>query len=76
MVQGSFQWVDIDPFGSPISFIDGALQALGRVGVLEVWRRELTLVDERGHEVAAVIHLPAVLGAVVGAENPHAPATK
>lgn len=36
MVQGSFQWIDIDPFGSPISFIDGALQALGRVGVLEV----------------------------------------
>ena len=36
MVQGSFQWVDIDPFGSPISFIDGAIQALGRVGVLEV----------------------------------------
>ena len=36
MVQGSFQWIDVDPFGSPISFIDGALQALGRVGVLEV----------------------------------------
>ena len=36
MVQGSFQWIDIDPFGSPITFIDGALQALGRVGVLEV----------------------------------------
>ena len=36
MIHGSFQWVDIDPFGSPISFIDGALQALGRVGVLEV----------------------------------------
>ncbi len=36
MVQGSFQWIDIDPFGSPISFIDGALQALGRVGVIEV----------------------------------------
>ena len=36
MVQGSFQWIDVDPFGSPISFIDGALQALGRTGVLEV----------------------------------------
>ena len=36
MIQGSFQWIDVDPFGSPISFIDGALQALGRVGVLEV----------------------------------------
>ena len=36
MVQGSFQWIDVDPFGSPITFIDGALQALGRVGVLEV----------------------------------------
>ena len=36
MVQGSFQWIDVDPFGSPISFIDGALQALGRAGVLEV----------------------------------------
>ena len=36
MIQGSFQWIDIDPFGSPITFIDSALQALGRVGVLEV----------------------------------------
>ena len=36
MVQGSFQWIDVDPFGSPITFIDGALQSLGRVGVLEV----------------------------------------
>ena len=36
MVQGSFQWIDVDPFGSPITFIDSALQALGRVGVLEV----------------------------------------
>ena len=36
MVQGSFQWIDVDPFGSPITFIDGALQALGRVGILEV----------------------------------------
>ena len=36
MVQGSFQWIDVDPFGSPIAFLDNALQALGRVGVLEV----------------------------------------
>ena len=36
MIQGSFQWIDIDPFGSPVTFIDAALQALGRVGVLEV----------------------------------------
>ena len=36
MIQGSFQWIDVDPFGSPVTFIDAALQALGRVGVLEV----------------------------------------
>ena len=36
MIQGSFQWIDLDPFGSPVQFLDTALQGLGRVGVLEV----------------------------------------
>jgi len=29
-------WVDIDPFGSPVSFIDSAIQSLARTGVLEI----------------------------------------
>ena len=36
MIQSSFQWIDLDPFGSPVQFLDTALQGLGRVGVLEV----------------------------------------
>ena len=36
MIQGSFQWIDLDPFGSPVQFLDTAIQGLGRVGVLEV----------------------------------------
>ena len=33
---GAWQWIDIDPFGSPINFIDSALQNLARTGVMEV----------------------------------------
>ena len=47
MVQGSFQWIDVDPFGSPITFIDGALQALGRVGVLEVTATDTAALTDR-----------------------------
>ncbi|MAV42939.1 MAG: hypothetical protein CMA30_00480 [Euryarchaeota archaeon] len=32
----SFQWIDIDPFGSPVPFLDAAVQSLSRVGFLEV----------------------------------------
>jgi tRNA (guanine26-N2/guanine27-N2)-dimethyltransferase len=31
-----WQWVDIDPFGSPIPFLDSAMQSLARRAVLEV----------------------------------------
>ena len=36
MTQAPFQWIDIDPFGSPVKFLDTAIQAISRVGVLEV----------------------------------------
>ena len=36
MVDAAYQWVDLDPFGSPIQFLDAALQSLSRTGVLEV----------------------------------------
>ncbi len=29
-------WVDIDPFGSPVPFIDSAIQSMARVGILEI----------------------------------------
>lgn len=32
----SYQWIDVDPFGSPVSFLDSAIQSLARTGVLEV----------------------------------------
>ncbi len=35
LTQG-WHWIDIDPFGSPVSFLDTAIQALARRGVLEV----------------------------------------
>tara|TARA_B100000900_G_scaffold302877_1_gene261432 strand:- start:5345 stop:6700 length:1356 start_codon:yes stop_codon:yes gene_type:complete len=34
--EASFQWIDIDPFGSPIPFLDAAIQSLSRIGFLEV----------------------------------------
>ncbi len=34
--ESSFQWVDLDPFGSPVPFLDAAIQSLSRVGFLEV----------------------------------------
>ena len=34
--EASYQWIDIDPFGSPVSFLDSAIQSLARTGVLEV----------------------------------------
>ena len=36
MADASYQWIDIDPFGSPVPFIDSAIQSLARIGVLEV----------------------------------------
>jgi len=36
MVDAPFQWIDIDPFGSPVKFLDTAIQSISRVGVLEV----------------------------------------
>ncbi len=36
LADASYQWIDIDPFGSPVPFIDSALQSLARTGVLEV----------------------------------------
>ena len=32
----SYQWIDLDPFGSPVSFLDSAIQSLSRTGMLEV----------------------------------------
>ena len=36
MVDAPFQWIDLDPFGSPVGFLDTAIQSISRVGVLEV----------------------------------------
>jgi len=36
MVDAPFQWIDVDPFGSPVKFLDSAIQAISRIGVLEV----------------------------------------
>ena len=36
MVEAPFQWIDLDPFGSPVSFLDSAVQSISRIGGLEV----------------------------------------
>jgi len=36
MVQTPHQWIDLDPFGSPVSFLDAAIQSISRIGVLDV----------------------------------------
>jgi len=36
LLHGGWQWIDLDPFGSPVPFLDAALQGMARRGVLEV----------------------------------------
>ena len=36
MMENGYQWIDLDPFGSPVQFLDAALQGLSRNGVLEI----------------------------------------
>jgi tRNA (guanine26-N2/guanine27-N2)-dimethyltransferase len=36
MVSTPYQWIDLDPFGSPVDFLDSAIQSLSRVGLLDV----------------------------------------
>ena len=36
MMENGYQWIDLDPFGSPVQFLDAALQGLSRIGVLEI----------------------------------------
>jgi tRNA (guanine26-N2/guanine27-N2)-dimethyltransferase len=45
MVDAAYQWVDLDPFGSPIQFLDAALQSLSRTGVLEVTATDTACLD-------------------------------
>ena len=36
LMESAYQWIDLDPFGSPVNFLDAAVQGLSRVGFLEV----------------------------------------
>ena len=36
LMEAAYQWVDLDPFGSPVHFLDAAIQGLSRVAFLEV----------------------------------------
>ena len=36
LMEAAYQWVDLDPFGSPVNFLDAAIQGLSRTGFLEV----------------------------------------
>lgn len=36
LMEAAYQWVDIDPFGSPVNFLDAAIQGLSRKAFLEV----------------------------------------
>ena len=36
LLRGGWQWIDLDPFGSPMPFLDAALQGMARRGVLEI----------------------------------------
>ena len=36
LMEAAYQWVDIDPFGSPVNFLDAAIQGLSRTAFLEV----------------------------------------
>lgn len=36
LMEAAYQWVDIDPFGSPVPFLDAGIQGLSRTAFLEV----------------------------------------
>ncbi len=36
VLENGRHWVDIDPYGSPLPFLDTAVQSLARIGILEV----------------------------------------
>ena len=36
LMEAAYQWVDLDPFGSPVNFLDAAVQGLSRTAFLEV----------------------------------------
>ena len=36
LMEAAYQWVDLDPFGSPVNFLDAAVQGLSRIAFLEV----------------------------------------
>ena len=36
LMEAAYQWIDLDPFGSPVNFLDAAIQGLSRTGFLEV----------------------------------------
>ncbi|MCH1540990.1 MAG: hypothetical protein L7S56_06130 [Candidatus Poseidonia sp.] len=36
LMEAAYQWIDLDPFGSPVNFLDAAIQGLSRIGFLEV----------------------------------------
>ena len=36
LMEAAYQWVDLDPFGSPVNFLDAAIQGLSRMAFLEV----------------------------------------
>jgi len=36
LMESAYQWVDLDPFGSPVNFLDAAVQGLSRMAFLEV----------------------------------------
>ncbi|MDP6900202.1 MAG: hypothetical protein QGF94_05145 [Candidatus Thalassarchaeaceae archaeon] len=36
MLEAGWQWIDIDPYGSPVRFLDSALQSTGRRSVMEI----------------------------------------
>ncbi|HJM54695.1 MAG TPA: hypothetical protein QGI72_00445 [Poseidonia sp.] len=36
LMEAAYQWIDLDPFGSPVHFLDAAIQGLARIGFLEV----------------------------------------
>ena len=36
LMEAAYQWVDLDPFGSPVNFLDAAIQGLSRIAFLEV----------------------------------------
>ena len=49
LMESAYQWIDLDPFGSPVSFLDAAIQGLSRTAFIEVTATDTAALTGSSH---------------------------